>query len=391
MPKALIDCDAFFASCEQAKNPSLAGKSVIIAGAPGTRSVVSSASYPAKRFGVKAGMSPNEAARICPDAIFISGDFNYYASVHRQMGSKLEALGFGVESSSIDEFYVDSNTPYETAIQLLRKFAEWVEASIGITVSIGVAPTKILAKLASEIVKPRGLTVLRPDELPCCLDKFGVERLLGIGKATVYFLKSKGIFTLGQLRVAPEVVLKQMGLSQSSVSSLLSGLDEDEIQLEKIPPKSISCRMTLPFDITDGDTLIHCLHFLSDNVSSRMRREGMCAKTITVTIRYDDFETAQRSKTLANSVVTGYDVADYALPLLESHWDRSRKVRLIGLGLSSLSMYEGSMKQVSLLPEELRKYDLTKALDTIRGRHGNKVISFASSACIFGRHPRENM
>lgn len=391
MPKALIDCDAFFASCEQAKNPSLAGKSLIIAGAPGTRSVVSSASYPAKRQGVKAGMSPSEAARICPEAIFLSGDFSYYASVHRLMGSKLEALGFAVESSSIDEFYVESTSSYEATVSELRKFAEWVEASIGISVSIGVAPTKILAKLASEIVKPKGLTVLRPDELPCCLDKFGVERLLGIGKATVYFLKSKGILTLGQLRASPEIVLKQLGLSQDSILRLLSGLDEDLIQLGEIPPKSISCRMTLPFDVSDKDTMLHCIHFLSDHVSSRMRKEGMCAKTITITIRYDDFETAQKSKTLCNNIVTGYEVAEFAMPLFESHWDRSRNVRLIGLGLSSLSMYEGSLRQVSLLPEELRKYNLTNALDRIRSRHGNKVISLASTSCIFGRHPRENM
>lgn len=337
-------------------------------------------------------MAPSEALRLCPGAALVQGNFHHYASVHMLLKSKLESLGFAVESSSIDEFYVDFPGSYPDARRLLEEFSGWVRREIGITVSIGVAPTKLLAKLASEIVKPCGLTLLPPDCLPGAIEHLGVERLLGIGKVSSRLLKSRGVSTLGHLMRAPEGLLCELGLTRGGICSLLSGDDDGEgVTLVAPPAKSISSRMTLPHDVDDPELLRNCLHFLSDHVSSRMRKEGLCAKTITVTIRYEDFSTTQKSRTLKENVVTCYEVVEHAIPLLDENLQRRKPVRLIGLGLSSLERYEGSMRQMPILNDELKRFLITDAVDRIRRRHGNKVITLASSACIFGGPPRQSM
>lgn len=382
MPKALLDCDAFFASCEQARNPSLRGLPVLISGPPGTRSVVSSASYPAKRKGVKAGMPPEQALELCPGAVIVGGDFSYYLSVHRRMESRLIEMGLDVESSSIDEFYADFRGTYSEAHGILAGYSSWVEEALGITVSIGLAPTRVLAKLASEIVKPRGLSVLLPEDLPEALDGFAVERLLGIGKATSSFLHLAGIRTLGQLRHAPGEVLGQLGLDRGAISSVLSGTGDSVDDDRGIPRKSVSCRMTLPYDVDDQESLEHCICYLADRVSSRMRRHKQCARTLTVILRYPDFVTAHRSVTLKRCIYTGFESAEHALGAFRELFVPGTRVRLIGFCLSSLSGVEEACLNLPLLADDRRKLDLTSAMDQIRSRYGDSSLSIASASGI---------
>lgn len=384
MPKALLDCDAFFASCEQARNPSLRGLPVLISGPPGTRSVVSSASYPAKRKGVKAGMPPEKALELCPDAVIVGGDFSYYVSVHRMMESRLRQMGLDVESSSIDEFYADFRGTYSEAESILKGYSSWVESSLGITVSAGIAPTRMLAKLASEIVKPRGLSVLLPEDLPEALDGFAVGRLLGIGKATASFLHLAGIRTLGQLRSAPIELLSQMGLDSRIIGAILSGTLEGTDQDSGLPPKSVSCRMTLPYDVNDQKSLEHCIFYLADRVSSRMRRHRQCARTLTVVLRDPNFVTIHRSVTLSRALYTGFEAAEQALSVFRGLYRSGAKSRLIGLCLSGLSSVEDGGLDLPLLPDDRKRLELTSAMDRIRKRYGDSSLSIASASCISG-------
>ncbi|HNZ08735.1 MAG TPA: DNA polymerase IV [Bacillota bacterium] len=382
MPKALIDCDAFFASCEQAKNPSLKGKMVLVSGPAGSRSVVSSASYEAKRQGVKAGMSPIEAERLCPGAVFLPGDFDLYITYNKMMETKLRSMGLDVEVSSIDEFYVDLGCKYAEAENLLRGFSAWVESELGITVSIGLAPTRTLAKLASEIVKPRGLTVLTPETLPDSISYLGVGRLLGIGKVTAAYLRSRGIHSLGSLLAAPDEVLSEFGYDHGTIRGVLCGECDIVDDGADMPPKSISSRMTLAYDTLEAEDIAHHLRFLCDHVSWRLRREGMCAKVLTVTARYNDFSTSTRSRTLPYYVSYAQQLAEFALPLWDAHYKKGRKLRLIGLGLSGLISASDGELQTSILPSDRAWQDMTRTVDEIRKRYGSRKLISGSYLMI---------
>lgn len=377
MPKVLIDCDAFFASCEQARNPSLKEKAVLVSGPTGTRSVVSSASYPAKTSGVKAGMSPYEASKLCKEAIFTSGDFAYYVSVNRMLELQLRSMGLHVETSSIDEFFVDIDATFEKAVHLMSDFAGWTSLNLGITVSIGIAPTRILAKLASEIVKPCGITTLRPEDLPGSILGYEANRLLGIGKATALHLSSQGIVTLGQLMRAPDEVLAQYGYDQSSIKALLSGNAEACDPVDDEPPKSISSRMTLNYDTLSDETMHHCMSLLCDHVCCRMGKEGLCAKVITVTARYDDFETHTLTKSIREPIACGYQAAEHAIPMWKKHYIKGRKLRLMGLALSGLSSKTGLM-QLPLLSKDKALVDLEEVAMSLRRRFGDQALKTAS-------------
>lgn len=377
MPKALIDCDAFFASCEQARNPSLRGKAVLVSGPPGTRSVVASASYPAKALGVKAGMSPDEASRLCKEAVITSGDFSYYISVNRMMELRLRGMGLHVETPSIDEFFVDIDATFEKAVHLMSNFAEWTAINLGVTVSIGIAPTRVLAKLASEIVKPHGITVLRPEDLPGSILGLETKRLLGIGKTTASRLSSQGVTTLGQLMHAPDEVLAQYGYDQSSIKDLLSGNLEACDPVDEEPPKSISSRMTLNYDTMSDETMHHCISFLCDHVCCRMGKEGLCAKIITVTARYDDFETHTLTKSIREPIACGYQATEHAIPMWKKHYKQGRKLRLIGLALSGLSPKTGLI-QLPLLPKDKALVDLEEVAMSLRRRFGDRALKVAS-------------
>lgn len=388
MPKALIDCDAFFASCEQSKNPSLKGKSILVSGAPGTRSIVSSASYPAKRKGVKAGMSPAEALRLCPESLIVEGDFSLYSTYNKVMGNKLRTYGFPVEVSSIDEFYVDMDCSFDTASEILAGFADWVRSTLGITVSAGLAPTRTLAKLASEMKKPDGLTVLRPEELPDSISHLGVERLLGIGKVTSKQLKTRGIFRLGDLIRADKLVLDEISYSSETIKAVLSGALEGNPLEPDAPPKSISCRMTLPFDTIDDEMVRHCLNLICDHVSSRLRRQGMAAKRLSVTARYDDFSTSSLTRTFSRSFSSSYQVSELALPLWREHYGAGRPLRMLGICLSMLESSPEGAGQLPLLREDAARMSATFAIDRIRDRFGDAKLVMGSLLAVRNKSGR---
>lgn len=382
MPKALIDCDAFFASCEQSKNPSLRGQSVLVSGAPGSRSIVSSASYPAKRKGIKAGMPPTEALKLCPQAIIVEGDFNLYVTFNKVMEGKLRSYGFPVEVSSIDEFYVDMYCSYEDAAALLNGFSEWVQAMLGITVSIGIAPTRTLAKLASEMDKPDGMTVLLPHELPGTITDLCVERLLGIGKSTSSFLRNKGIYTLGDLISADGRILSEIGFCTDTIEAVLKGNMEGNPEMAELPPKSISCRMTLPFDTSDDELIDHCLHLLCDHVSSRLRKEGMTASRLSVTARYEDFRTTTLTRSFSRSFSSAYHIAEFAIPLWYKHYATGEKLRMLGLCLSRLEMSSERNKQLPILKQDAARQLVMEAIDRIRHRFGDHKLVLGSSLAL---------
>jgi len=386
MPKALVDCDAFFASCEQSRNPSLKGKSILVSGAPGTRSIVSSASYPAKVKGVRAGMSPAEALRLCPESIIVEGDFSLYSTYNRLMDSRLRTYGFPVEVSSIDEFYLDMDCSYDEAVKAIKDFASWVRSKLGITVSAGIAPTRTLAKLASEMRKPDGLTVLMPCGLPGSIAHLGVDSLLGVGKVTSSKLKAKGIKVLGDLLSADKMALEGTGYTRDSIRAVLAGTLEGNPAEPNSPPESISCRMTLPYDTTDEDLIFHCLNILCDLVSSRLRKQGLAANRVSVTARYEDYSTSSLTRSFDRSVSTAYHVSELAFPLWREHYNGGKKLRMLGIALSLLGSCPEGINQLPLLREDAAKLLVTRAIDRVRNRYGDAKL-FMGSLLIVTKNP----
>ncbi len=379
MPKMLIDCDAFFASCEQARNPALRGKKVLVAGDAERRSVITSASYEARRAGAKAGMPVQEARRLVPDGIFKPGDFDLYISFNLKLFKRLCSYRHPVELYSVDEFFVDAQGSYEEAEALARDFKSWVREELGITVSVGIAPTKIYAKLASELQKPDGLTVLRPGDIPDLVRDLPVRDLFGIGPRTEEILRRLGIGTIGDLRACDPLLLQaELGVRGRWLHDAAMGARDDPVKVAPDPYKSMGNEMTLPEDTSDPERIRAFLCYLADTVAQRLRADGSMARTVHLRVRYGDFTGFARSKTMPRPAVLAEHLLEGAYEILARyHRDPERKIRLLGIGASNLIRGQGY--QLSLFPAERKAMTLARALDHIKETFGQGAIGRASS------------
>ncbi|HEX2954126.1 MAG TPA: DNA polymerase IV, partial [Bacillota bacterium] len=365
MPKMLIDCDAFFASCEQSKNPRLRGKKVMVAGDTERRSVITAASYEAKACGVKAGMPIQEARRLVPDGIFVVGDLNLYLDFNLKLFKQLLTYQQPVELYSIDEFYLDFRGDYEQAAQMARDFKEWVRRELKITVSAGIAPTKVYAKLASEMQKPDGLVVLRPEDIPAKVQHLSVRELFGVGAKTDEIFRRFGIRTIGDLRAYNPFNLEvELGVRGRWLYEAAMAQNDEIVKVTPDPYKSMGNEMTLPEDTNDPDRIRAFLCFLSDTVAQRLRADGSVARTVHLHVRYSDFSGFYRSKTMVRPMNLAEQLLEGATILLEKHHkEKERMIRLLGIGVSNLMRAQGV--QLSLFPEDQRRLALAGALDQI--------------------------
>lgn len=375
-----IDMNAFFASVEQQNNPELRGKPIAVIGSA-KRTVITTSSYEARAFGVKTGMNTWEARQKCPTIIFVVGDNRKYTWTSRQIVQLMLQYTPLVEVFSIDEAFLDvtgSLSLFTSPERIAHLLKAQIRHHFGITCSIGIAPNKLLAKLASDMKKPDGLTVIKPENVPAVLDRIPAGDLCGIGRKTARQLALYGIATCGDLgRFPVDVLRKRFGVIGEQLSRMGRGTDDSPV----IPAehagevKSVGHSMTLERDIEDRREILKYLLQLSEMVGRRARRYNVWGKTVTLSIRYADFDTwTGRQETLGEFINLSEDIYRAAVAILDS-LTLLQPVRLLGVRLSNLR-YASS--QLPLFPEERKKAMLADAMDEVNDRYGDFSVTFAS-------------
>jgi len=383
-----VDMDAFFVSVELLERPELRGKAVIVGGQPDRRGVVSAASYEARRYGVHSAMPLRTAGRLCPHAVFLEGRHDLYAEWSDRVAAILARFSPVVEMASIDEAYLDlSGTerlhgpPLAAAHALICAIGEKTR----LPCSVGLARTRLVAKVASDQGKPRGMVWVPAGAEAEFLAPLGVRRIPGIGKVTEAALHNLKIETVGQLSgISLERLEEQFGQWGTALYRKSRGEDSYEFFVDA-EPKSISHSHTFGEDTADRAVLDAMLSRLCQKAGKRLRDSGLDARTVTLTIRYAGFETITRAKTLPEPAHLDPLFLDTASQLFDLHWNYHRAVRLIGVELGSLSH---GASQLPLLDgtkrEKLEK--LARATDKLRDRFGFSKIQLGGSLGSDGDH-----
>lgn len=372
-----LDMDAFFASVEQADNPELRGKPVIIG--KGARSVASTCSYEARAFGVRSAMPLYTARRLCPEGIFLPGRMERYKEVSRNIFHLLEEYSPVIEKASIDECYLDitgTGRLFGPPGDLARTLQQRIEQTCGLTCSIGIAPVKFLAKIASDWQKPRGITIIEKDQVPLFLDKLPVSKIPGIGRKTLPFLDRLGIVYASQvLNFSEEFWEERLGKQGLLLHARARGKDTGRV-VAATSRKSCSSETTLAADTWDKGLLSSRILAQSRDVGRQLRRLGVRGKTITLKIKFADFTALTRSKTLAVPTHSSGTIHEQALLLLKGV-RLAKKVRLIGVGVSR---FGDNTPGLPFLQDSKRtKLDtLDEVMDTIVDRFGKSVVQSAS-------------
>ena len=376
--------DAFFVSVELLAQPELRGKPVVVGGRPDQRGVVTAASYEARRYGVQSAMPLRTAARLCPHAVFLDGHHELYGEWSDRIAAILAKYSPVVEMVSIDEAYVDlagterlHGPPLAAAHSLLSE----ITSTTGLPCSGGLAATRLVAKVASEQAKPRGLLWVPAGCEARFLAPLPVRKVPGIGKVTEQALRGLGIETVGQLAAVPQEKLEDaFGQWGTALARKARGGDAYEFLVDA-EPKSISANHTFPEDTDDRAVLDSTLSFLCQKIAKRLREAGLDARTLTLTIRYAGFETMTRAHTLPEATHLDRVILSTHKQLFEANWDRRRKVRLLGASLSSLEHPAAAGQQLGLLDagEREKLERLARATDRLRDRFGFSKLQLGGS------------
>lgn len=370
------DLDAFFVSVERALDPSLKGKPVIVGGRPDGRGVVASASYEARSFGIHAAMPIATARRLCPQAIFIEGNFPGYVDASKKFLAILADFSPFLEPSGLDEAYLEVTgfeSIYGTIPNMAYLVKRRVREKLDLPLSIGIAGSKIVAKVASAAAKPDGLLEVPPGEDGAFLAPLPVNKLPGVGKKTEAVLRGWGVKTIGNLANMPEGVLKEhFRVFGGHLKRIASGIDESPVASPG-EAKSISRETTFAEDSADKSFLLSVLWNLTEKVASDLRAHEKMARGITLKLRYADFTTITRSLTLKQGTDSDEDIFKSGRLMLErSLTARKEPVRLIGIGVSGLTP---KVVQLGMLDDRARRLtELYRAIDRIRGKYGFEAI-----------------
>jgi len=374
-----IDMDAFFISVEQRDNPLLRGKPAAVCGSL-SRSVVTSATYEARPYGIRAGMSTQEAKRHCPQLILVEGNHSKYTETAARIFSILKQYTPLVEVASIDEAYLDitqSVLLFQSPLLIAHSIKDKILENEELTCSVGVAPNKLIAKLGSRLRKPDGLVVIRKEEVEEMFKELPVSKLNGIGPKLEEALNSLGIFTCGQLgKFQVSVLTKKFGVIGEKLHEMGLGLDDSPVVPfdDEEDAKSISHSVTLEEDTSDPNILRKVLLQLSERVSKRMRKEGFYGKRIAITVRYSDFFTFSKQKTLSKWMNSGNEIFHHAFEIFKSI-PHPKSIRLLGVGMSEFKK-EGY--QLDLFEKRGKKDNLLKAMDRVNERFGDWTLTWAS-------------
>jgi DNA polymerase-4 len=374
-----VDMNAFFAAVEQQSSPALRGRPIAVTGSE-KRSIILTASYEARAFGVKTGMTRFEALGRCPQLTLVPANNRLYTHVSTAVMALFEEYTPLVEVFSIDEAFLDlsgSLKLFGGAERIAYLIKSRIKARFGITCSIGIAPNKLLAKLASEQRKPDGLTVFRPEDVAALLEKMPIQELCGIGRRLGQQLQGIGIFTCGQLGRFPLSVLrKKYGVTGDKLHAMARGIDLSAVvpAAESAPIKSVGHSRTLRDDLQDRQAICAFLLQLAEMVGRRARRYRVSGRVVTLTLRYADFTTFSRQQLQADYLDGSEEIYQASVQIL-NRLAIDQPVRLLGVRLSGLRF---KTAQLPLFPEERRQYLLTEARDCVNDRYGEFTVTFGS-------------
>ncbi|MBD3223905.1 MAG: DNA polymerase IV [Caldithrix sp.] len=379
-----IDMDAFFAAVEQREHPELKGKPVIIGADPKEgkgRGVVSTCSYEARPFGVHSAMPISEAYRKCPHGIYLPPNGKLYRQVSENIFDIYNRYTDAVEPLSIDEAFLDvtgSTRLFGEGRQIAEQIKDAIVREHRLTASVGVACNKYLAKIASDLDKPDGLVEVAPDAIDAFLSDLHISRLWGAGKQTQKIFQHMGIKTIGQLARYPLPTLThKFGKLGQHFYNLAHGIDEREVStLANV--KSVSNEHTFGQDTNVIATIENTLFHLAGKVGYRLRKKGLAGKTIHLKLRYDNFNTITRNKTLPKTTDNTQIIYDTVKWLFEQNYQSGRKVRLLGVGVSGFEQKGGKQKTIFDMIDE-KNDRLNQIEDLLVDRYGDNIISRAEN------------
>jgi len=377
--------DAFYASVELLDKPHLADKPVAVGGPSKTRGVISAANYIARQFGVHSALPCVIATRRCPELILLKPRMSVYAEYSDKINQIFARYTPLIEPLSLDEAFLDTSMSeklFGTTETIARRIKQEIKEELGLTVSIGIAPNKFIAKIASDIEKPDGFVVVAQDDIQKFLDPLPITRIWGIGKVAAARLHEHGIYRIEQLRQLPEHQLQEwFGKHGEHLHELAHGIDDREVITDH-QAKSISNESTFDINLTHLDIIQAELLNLTEQVAARLRHAELKAYTITIKVRYADFKTITRSQSISNPTNSTHEIWEMIKDTLLPKVDFTRLgIRLLGVGVSQFDVEDTTtMQQIDLFELDKHKDNtLDKLADAIRQRFGSKAITRATT------------
>jgi DNA polymerase-4 len=375
----LIDMDAFYASVEQARRPELAGLPVIVGGSAESRGVVSTASYEARACGVRTAMPTAQAQRLCPRGVFLRVDMKAYVAVSKQLLEIFGRFTDLVEPVSIDEAFLDvtgSRRLFGAPEEIAHQIQERVRDELGLSCSIGIGPTRLLAKLAAELNKPAGLATLRHDDVHGSLRELPVRKLFGIGPVTEQRLRSLGLTTIGRLQDVPvELLASAFPTGSAALKELAFGGGDSLVRAGHAPPKSMGHEVTFAEDINDPELLRATLLDLADRAAGDLRRKGYACRTLALKLRDERFHTFGGQRTLPDATSSTKLIYETAAALLGDLHASGCRLRLLGLTLSGLTAEAHQLE----LDDSWREAACDEAVDRVRAKYGAGALRRAGA------------
>ena len=381
-----VDLNAFFATAEQIRRPEYVGKPVIVGGL-GPRGVVSTCSYEARSYGVRSAMPIGEARMLCPNGIYLPGDYAYYEMLSRSFFGYLKNYSSLVEAASIDEGFVDMTSLLEKEKDPMAKLVSLQQGllkQIGLKCSIGVGPTKFLAKMASDMKKPMGITIIRRKDIKKMLYPLPIDNFFGIGKKTAAFLRSKGINTIGDF--ANEIAENESDMRKYFKKRFdyyvesINGYGDDVVNPERPDPKSIGHSQTFMTDTDDYDEIKAIIESLSQEVSDGLIKEKKKCKRLVVNVKDYTFKASSKSLNLIEPVFEAEDISKMAKKLFADNYS-GKLIRLVGVTAGNLVPFKDRNAQMSLFEESDYEEDKTQVLiDSLNRKANKKVVMIASEA-----------
>ncbi len=368
--------DAFYASVEMREQPGLAGLPVIVGGSAQARGVVAAANYAARKYGIHSAMPVLQAQRLCPKLVCLPVRMALYVDVSRQIREIFQRYTPELEPLSLDEAFLDvsaSERLFGDAVMIGHKIKNDIAEELSLVASVGIAPTKFVAKIASDIDKPDGFVMIPAHGVQAFLDPLPVGRLWGVGKVTGSEFERLGIHTIKQLRLQPlEALQYRFGKFGEQLWNLAQGIDPRKVVSDS-QAKSISNETTFEMDISKRSRLRNSLLELTEQVAFRLRQQGLYARTVQIKLRFADFKTITRSRSLATHTQTTKELWNVVQELLEKALaGRGRAIRLLGVGASGLSRQVSVVRQADLFsdPAQEKQQEIDRLADDIRHRFG---------------------
>jgi DNA polymerase IV len=377
-----VDMDAYYASVEQRDDPTLIGKPVVVGGTAEGRGVVAACSYEARKFGIHSAMSAHRAKLLCPDAIFIRPRIDHYAAVSQQLRQIFEEFTPLIEPLSLDEAFLDvtnCETLLGSASKIGLEIKSLIQQKLHLTASVGVAPNKFIAKIASDIEKPNGFVVVLPEQVQWFLDPLPVGRIWGVGKVTAQLFRRFAISTIGQLRQLSQDSLRELfGSSGEHYWRLSHGIDDRPVVPDR-EAKSISNETTFAEDIVDYANLKAWLVTLVEQVSRRLRAHNRMGRTVELKIRFSDFKSLTRTLTLGSPTNITSELLEAGLELLCNRLPKTQlPIRLIGFGVANFGEEQMTQLQLFDVSEREQQRSIDKVADEIAKKFGSKALHRAA-------------